>query len=75
MELKLFFELWNEYGFIAYNRTILELKQQLNDRKLSPLETYNRTILELKPESETYNHSLHMAYNRTILELKRVYDN
>ena len=53
-----------------FNRTILELKQQMCSPTSMPVFPFNRTILELKHLNVVEAFAQFVAFNRTILELK-----
>jgi len=55
---------------VAFNRTILELKQPQSYWSRYWCRSFNRTILELKRKQTHLSPSQHRTFNRTILELK-----
>ena len=56
----------------AFNRTTLELKNEISNDNNTSLSTFNRTTLELKKGNGFFTKSLPCAFNRTTLELKNL---
>jgi len=55
---------------MPFNRTIVELKSQLQAISNHSAVTFNRTIVELKSHKMLYSMGQSYSFNRTIVELK-----
>ena len=58
------------FNVLPFNRTFMELKQQLRQAIEKLFGAFNRTFMELKLESICISSPLLYTFNRTFMELK-----